>query len=571
MAAQKLTFKEFEARLLDIEKRTKESVRAESAGTKKRRVEKLLTNYGDFFEYYLGHYATKKVLGADGKLKEEKCKCAWFHIWAAHMLLNFPMLRLLLGWFRGAAKSVHVCVGFPLFLKANNEMRFMVLAGQNKDKACILLADIQAEFMANELYKNDFGEQYSHGSWEEGDFKTKDGCRFYAIGIGGDPRGLRDGADRPDYGVIDDADSLEMSRNPIRVKETADWVADGFMGCFDGPRQRFIICNNLPFVHQIIKVFIDDKLKGGTELPVENIMPQPKPATGGIRLEAPEPKQAPGAFKYKYKDNWHFLQVDAVDKDWQPSWPEKYTEEWWRIVANDRTYRSWMREYMNTAIVEGKIFKKEWMQWKVVLSLEKYDALVCYADPSWKATANSDHKAVVLMGKRGKEIHIIKVMNRITSIPVMVKFMYDVYESCDYKRKVRPFNFEIDGPVYPEFYMETNLNQDEHLKDFEAEGELRGYQLPIRGDMRAKGDKGDRIETYSANYERLFVWHNQAEAENPDMKKAMEHKLAFDKISKTPDDELDAEESGKFYLDRRSRSKEFEMITIEREHEKNGW
>ena len=562
MAEQKLSFKEFEAKLLDIEKQTVAAMREETMKAKTDRINRLLSNYGEFFNYYLGHYAKKKVIGPDGGVIEEKCKCAWFHIWAAHMLLSYPMLRLLWGLFRGAAKSVHANVGFPLFLKAHKELNFMVLAGQNKDKACILISDIQAEFMANELYKNDFGEQFSHGSWENGDFRTKDGCRFYAMGIGQDPRGLRDGANRPDYGVIDDADSLELSRNPDRVQELTDWVADGFMGCFDGPRQRFIITNNLPFVNQVIKLFYKDKVMGGTKVPIEAIMPEPGP--GSL-------PQAPGAFKYEHKGFWHFLQADAVDAQGNPSWPEKYTAEWWQIVKNDRTYRSWMREYMNTPIVEGKIFKKEWIRWKAILSLEKYDALVCYADPSWKATANSDHKAVVLMGKRGKEIHIIKVLNRITSITTMVKFMYDVYESCDYKRRNAPFNLPLDGPVYVDFYMETNLNQDEHLKDFVAEGELRGYQLAVRGDLRAKGDKGDRIETYSANYERLFVFHNEAEKENPDMMKAIEHKLAYNKDGKTPDDELDAEESGKFFLDRRSASKDFEMRTGERDHSTHGY
>lgn len=94
----------------------------------------------------------------------------------------------------------------------------MVLVGKSEDNANTLLADVQAELQYNQRYINDFGEQYNSGSWEEGEFVTKDGTAFFARGRGQSPRGLRYRSHRPDYIVIDDLDDDELCENPAACR-----------------------------------------------------------------------------------------------------------------------------------------------------------------------------------------------------------------------------------------------------------------------------------------------------------------------------------------------------------------
>ena len=442
----KLTWREFEENCRKILERTPVPAN-ESASAKHTRVEQAKRDYEYFFSYYFPMYAT--------------APCGWFHVFIANLLLANKFIRLLLDWFRGCAKSVHADLGYPMWLMINGQMKCMLLVGENRDKACTLLSDIQGQLTSNQRFINDFGEQFSYGSWEGGTFKTKQGVSFFAIGIGQSPRGLRNAGMRPDYIVVDDVDSEELSNNPKRVRKLLDWVCDALMGCFDGPVQRFVVVNNRPFVHSVIGYLIVEKMKGCVDVPLSQIKRGAKAAK---------------AFLYQTKGKWHRLMVNAVDDmvNFNPSWEGKYTPEYWRQMCEDKSHRSWMREYMNTPVVEGSIFKNDWIKWKPALPLNEYDYLIAYADPSWKNTANSDHKAVVFIGKKGGEYHLLKIFNRVASIDTMVRYLYDLYESVDINRKKRPFSFPLAAGVTVDFWIEATMNQDLHLEAFYSEGETRG-------------------------------------------------------------------------------------------------
>ena len=494
---------------------------------KEKRVKKLLSNYGLFFEYYFGMFAS--------------AKCSWYQIYVAHLLLRVPVIFLILEWFRGSAKSIHADMGYPLWLWAHKEMKCMVLLGQNQTIAQILLSDIQAQFEKNEKLEYDFGSQVSIGDWEMGEFKTRDGCAFFARGMGQSIRGLRNGPHRPDFIVADDLDTEELSRNPKRIKDTVNWLNDGALGAVDIGNQRFILVNNGPFANSILRSMVKEKITGGAKVPVRSIM-------RNIR--------AAGAFLYQIKGKWHYLRVNAVDEDWQPSWPEKYTREYWKDFAADRSMRSWLREWQNTPIVEGGTFKPEWMQWKQLPPLKKYRKLIIYVDPS--AKDNADFKAASLWGSYDTELHKIKCFLRQSSRLNLVKYLYDTYEW------VRSKN------AFVTIKMEGNFAQDELFKDiFKEEGKRRGYQLPFTFDKDQKGDKFDRIESTSALYEQRNIYWNEAERTSSDMITAEQQLLAIERGSKAPDDGPDADTSAIYYLMDIKRIRDFKIrtgsVTKERE------
>ena len=66
------------------------------------------------------------------------------------------------------------------------------------------LADLQAELEYNQRIIADFGTQKNVGDWQQGEFSTTGGVKWFAVGRGQSPRGLKKQEQRPDYIVIDD-------------------------------------------------------------------------------------------------------------------------------------------------------------------------------------------------------------------------------------------------------------------------------------------------------------------------------------------------------------------------------
>src|SRR5690606_22281324 len=130
---------------------------------------------------------------------EGKTDCAPFHIQLAEKVVVWkrpvenPNLMAAAEWPREHAKSVHVNIGIPLWMIAHGKLNGMILMGKNEPDACNLLADVQAQLQFNELFAHYFGTQYNAGSWADGEFTTRGGIRFLAIGRDQSPRGARKG------------------------------------------------------------------------------------------------------------------------------------------------------------------------------------------------------------------------------------------------------------------------------------------------------------------------------------------------------------------------------------------
>ena len=161
--------------------------------------------------------------------------------------------------------------------------------------------------------------------------------------------------------------------------------------------------------------------------------------------------------------------------------------------------------------------------------LSKYDELICYTDPSFKSTTANDYKASRLWGKIGPELHLIDCYVRQDTVSGMVRWLYDLYERTRDTAAVQ-------------FFMEANFMQDIILDEFEAEGKIRGYQLPIMPDKRKKPEKIQRIEAISPLWERGFVFYNAALKDSPDMQVGIEQTLALERGSRVHDDAPDADE-----------------------------
>jgi hypothetical protein len=237
--AEKDAYKRWKQNCEDI-RRTATVDRAELKETQLLRIKKVRSDYARFVEYYFPRYCTDQHTG-------KITPCAKFHIQAANWILHDKSLKAVFMWARGHAKSTHMNIFIPLWLmcQQKRQINVMVLVGKNNENANTLLSDVQAELQHNERYIHDFGQQYNSGSWQEGEFVTKDGVAFFARGRGQSPRGLRYKENRPDYIVIDDLDDDELCENEERVRKLSDWVKEALFGSFGAAGGRFVMVGNL--------------------------------------------------------------------------------------------------------------------------------------------------------------------------------------------------------------------------------------------------------------------------------------------------------------------------------------
>ena len=515
-AEKKLAYEQWKERCKQVQAFTDTSLmRKETHIEKEKRIRRLQSNYAAFCEYYFPHF-----LQLRDKTTGEVIRTihnAPFHNQAAQKVKNTPNLKAVFMWPRGHAKSTHMDIFTPLWLmfQAKRLINFMVVVGKSEDSANRLLGDIQAELEYNQRIIADFGAQKNAGDWQEGEFKTKDGVKFLACGRGQSPRGLRDREARPDYIVIDDLDDDELCRNEKRVHDLTDWVKEALFGSLDVGRGRFIMVGNLISKTSVLYNLAHTK----------------------------------GVFLSK---------IVAVDSNGEPVWREKWTKEEAKAYADFVGFRAWNKEMMHNPIKDGTIFRHDWIRYKKVLPLHKYDQLICYTDPSFKSTTANDYKASRFWGKIGTEFHLIDCYVRQDTVGGMVRWLYNLYES-------------LPDDVTVSFFMEANFLQDTILDEFTEEGNRRGYQLPITGDKRKKPDKLQRIEAISPLWERGFVFYNEALKESPDMQVGIEQTLSLERGSRVHDDAPDADEGAIWMLQRNTRQVNFKPRFGKRPTAKNTW
>ena len=494
---------------------TKSLVR-ETAVEKEQRIRRLQKDYAAFCEYYFPHFLQQrdKVTGEVVRIVHN----APFHNAAAQKVKNTPNLKAVFKWPRGHAKSTHMDIFTPLWLmfQPKRLIDFMVVVGKSEDSANRLLGDIQAELGYNKRIIADYGKQMSMGDWTEGEFTTKDGVHFLACGRGQSPRGLRKRESRPDYIVIDDLDDDELCRNPRRVREMTDWVKEALFGALDVGRGRFIMVGNLISKTSVLADICKTK---------------------GV----------------------HVSEVKAVDGEGNPTWREKWTKEEARAYAEFVGYRAWEKEMMHNPIIEGTVFKQEWIKYAKRPAWRDFDELVLYIDPSWKSKKTNDTKAAKLWGKYKSQLWHLRAFVRKASVAELVRWCYDLYE----------WSLEQNIPI--RFMMEASFMQDIILDDFTIEGNLRGYQLPITGDKRKKPDKFQRVEAISPLWERGFVYYDISQKDDPDMQAGIAQTLAFEKGMSGNDDAPDADEGAIWQLQRTTRQESFQPQFSKRRTSKNSW
>lgn len=222
--------------------------------------------------------------------------------------------------------------------------RNILMISDNEKNAQRFLLPYKVQLESNDRIINDYGEQKNLGQWEAGEFVTRGGASFRAIGAGQNPRGSNNDAVRPDIILIEDIDTDEEVRNADRIKEKVKWLTEAVYATRSISQPLlWIACGNIIAKYCCI-----------TEMA-------------------------------KLADRHEI--VNIRDKKGKSTWPERNTEELIDRALSLQPWSAQQKEYYNNPISEGDTFKT--ITYGICPPLRTCDQVVVYADP---ATSNKDRR-----------------------------------------------------------------------------------------------------------------------------------------------------------------------------------
>ncbi|WP_394749491.1 hypothetical protein [Spongiimicrobium salis] len=458
----------------------------EDERAKQKRINRALKDYNFYVKTYFPTYADHD--------------CAPFHIEFANTCLADPNFFGVAEWPREHAKSVHIDIFIPMWLIAHGELDGMILMGKNNTDACNLLSDVQAQLQFNELFAHDFGEQYNFGSWEDGDFTTKDGVRFMACGRNQSPRGARKGEKRPNYAAIDDIDDDEIVLNPKRVKKVVKNIFGALFFALAIKGGRMAVGGNRIHFNSILANIVGDIKKGM--------------------------KKRKGIFHSK---------IYAI-MDGRPAW-SRYTLQDLKRKMDAAGPVLAAQEFFHKTEIEGDIFKNKYFNWRRTPHWAQFEVIVGYFDPSFVNTPTSDTKAVRVWALKGFKRWCLKSFVRRCELEDVFRWMVKVEKSL-------PLGVGIL------WYMEKQFISKEITRALRRVIRETGHNLSIITDTRSKPNKYTRMVRMEPEYSSGNVFYNIEEANDPDMIEGNLQLKGIEPGYTGPDDSPDADEGAWHILDK---------------------
>lgn len=444
----------------------------ETAAEKLNRIAHLEANPEEWFKYYFPNFYTSEP--------------AEFHKKSTKKVLSHMELFIIRSWARELSKSGRTMMEI-LFLALTGKKKNIIMTSSTYDNACRLLLPYKSILEANNRIINDYGEQESIGNWEAGEFTTRNGVSFRALGAGQSPRGTRKDEVRPDVILIDDIDTDEECRNTERIKQKVKWIEEALIPTRSiSGHLQIIVCGN-----------IIAKFCCVTEL--------------------------------AKKADFHEI-VNIRDKEGKSTWPSKNTEEAIDRVLKTISYNSAQKEYFNNPINEGDVFKE--LTYGKCPPLSYCEDVVVYADPSTsnKDKGNASTKAIAIVGYRQQKFYVYKMWVDQMSNSKFVDCLYEAYKhlttnKVDTKR-IYIENNSLQDPFYEQVLLPLIYQRS---KD-------NGFTIPITPDSRKKPEKFFRIEGTLEPHNRLGrLIFNEADKEEPNMVRTHNQMLGVSPTTKTMD------------------------------------
>ncbi len=435
--------------------------------------------------------------------KAAKYEFADFQIKAIERLIDNDEWYEVLSWSRELAKSTIV-----MFVVMNRVLtgkkKNVLLASSSEKNAIRLLAPYRAHLEANRRIIALYGEQQSVGDWTESEFVTRGGAAFRALGAGSPPRGSRNEEIRPDIILMDDFDTDEECRNPEVLKKKWEWFEHALYPTRSISEPTWVIwCGNIIAQDCCI-------VRAGAMADHHDII-----NIRMVDIRKPNPTA----------DMAHGKSV----------WPQKNSEANIDRALSKIGTKAIYGEYFNNPISEGDVFGEP--TWDKVPPLKSFRFLVAYGDPapSEKLSKQSSTKAVWLCGWYKNNLYVITGRLDRGLNADFINWYFDLNEYVGGRTTV--YNYVENNSLQDPFYQQV-------FKPLLAKiCKQKNRILSILADSDAKTDKATRIE---ANLDPLWregrIILNEAEQNNPHMKRLAEQFQLFTLTLKSPADGPDCVE-----------------------------
>lgn len=459
----------------------------ESIQEQKEAIDKAKKDVRYCVQRYFPHYATSP--SAD------------FQIFFANKVKKDQVIKAFAQWGRGLAKSVWCDVIIPFWLWMNDEAHYVVLVGTDKDKAAQLLDDLRAEFEANPQIIKDFGEQKLEGKWETGKWQTKGSTlqglksfRARARGMSQEVRGLRIGNQRPDLCIVDDVETRELIKNPKRQDEYVKWIETSLIPTMDGPIRRLLYANNR-FAPRMIQTELQKK----------------HPA-------------------------WFVHHIPAYDRaSFAPVWKEKYPPNYYRELNSEIGIIALEQEYLQEAVIEGKIFTPSQINWAKLPRLDHFTTIVGHWDIAYAGNDKSDYNAVRIWGLKDGLFWYIRSFVKQTKMRAAVEYI------CDVQKNLPP-SVIIHWQYEAQFW---NDEVERTIHDVSPNNSLK-----IRRVDTPRTKKYDRMLTMQPRYQNNRIRYNEAMKADNDTQTGLAQLYSLEPGYSTHDDAPDADEQCIAFLEK---------------------
>ena len=411
---------------------------SETSEQKKKRIASLESDPQKWKQYYFPKYfkysSPKFHLSASKRLlKQFQNNRHWYEV--RH-------------WARGLSKSTTLMFDV-LFLVLTGKLKNVILTSSTYDAAEGFLNKYMVQLDSNQRINNDYGKQELPGSWTMGNFSTRKGVKFMALGAGQSPRGNGNEEIRPDCIIVDDFDTDEECRNIDIINKKWDWFEKALFFTVDTAEPYLVVWLGNIIAEDCCVV------------------------RAGL-----------------IADNCEIINIR--DESGKSVWPEKNKEEDIAYQLSKVSYEAGQQEMFNNPIRQGQTFKE--ITWGKCPSLDKLDFALVYADPSpsnrdkptLKSKAQNSCKAVVVLGYFNNKYYVYKCFVDHTTNNNFIDWLYAANNYVSNTTQLFTYieNNTLQNPFYEQVLLPLIFQKSKEYKS----------PLYITPDTTDKPDKWFRIE-----------------------------------------------------------------------------
>lgn len=310
---------------------------------------------------------------------------------------------------RGSAKSTMLTFLLPIYCAVFRLKKFILILSDSDEQVRTFCAELKAQIEDNELLKADFGEMsglhYSGMRWTGRDF---DICHAEPDDVGNLQvvsrthiagrsfhsrlRGLKSGADRPDFVIMDDCENDERVRTLEQRERLEESLNKVVIPMLDPKTKLFVLCGTIMHFDSLLSRLLSPAkagsyvqrvwrcIKSGRDIFDPQAVPLWPERFDLAHLRRTRAQMSEGEFNTEYMNDPH----DPSSRQYLPDWIKWFARREYLRYNNRQRCFEWHRPGHYDVLSGAPIWQK----------LHIYQAV----DPAIGESARSDYFAMITAG-----------------------------------------------------------------------------------------------------------------------------------------------------------------------------